>query len=65
MSGLEVEDFSISALKDNTAAEDVSSLKVADEEDLAVFGNIKAFAVHLFVGDLEIFTDTLSDGTNL
>jgi hypothetical protein len=61
MPGLKIEYFSHASIETTPTAEYVASLEPAHQDQFVRRGDIEVFTVHLFVLELEIFTQACCD----
>ena len=62
VSGLEIEDFTVSACECATAAENLAAVEPTDENNIVRIRNIKRFPVHFFVFKQKTILHALCDG---
>lgn len=62
VTGLEIEDLSISSRKGTSAAEDLTSVEPTDENDFVGIGNIERLAVHFLILKQKSVLDALGNG---
>ena len=62
MTGLEIEDLSVSACEGTAAAENLSAIEPTDKNNLVGIRDIERFAVHFLIFQEESIPHTLGDG---
>ena len=62
MPGTKIKDFAVTSFPAAAGPEDFTSLEPGNEDRFVGSWNSERFAIHLFVGDLEVGLDSLSDG---
>ncbi len=61
VAGTEVDDFAFAAGPGAAGAEDVSAFEPGDHDEFIGGGDVEMFAVHFFVGDVEMFGEAVGD----
>jgi hypothetical protein len=61
VAGAEVDDFAFAAGPGAAGAEDVTAFEPGDHDEFVGGGDVEEFAVHFFVGDVEVFGEAVGD----